>query len=133
MLNLLTLLAGVIVVLLLLALDANLKRAIARQNALIPLGVWARLNLIFDVLFGRLDWLGEHVNEQGLWYLDRTIKLRRLLMLVVAIYVVLAVAVASSASSALTLSGCQPSTVSSMPIGCLGVSPRPRRSACCDR
>jgi hypothetical protein len=96
MLNFLTLLAGFVVVLLLLALDANLKRAIARQNVLIPLGVWARLNLIFDALFGRLDWLGEHLNEQGLWHLDRTIMLRRLLVLVLAIYVLLCVASANS-------------------------------------
>jgi hypothetical protein len=44
------------VVLLLLVLDANLKCAIAGQNVVIPLGVWARFNLIFDALFGRLDW-----------------------------------------------------------------------------
>jgi len=41
MLNFLTLLAGVIVLLLVLALDANLKCAIAGQNVVIPLGVWA--------------------------------------------------------------------------------------------
>jgi hypothetical protein len=96
MLIFLTFLAGFIVVLLLVALDANLKRAIARQNVVVPLGAWGRLGLIFDALFGGLDWLGEHLNEQGLRHLDRTIKLRRLLVLVLAIYVLLCVASVTS-------------------------------------
>jgi hypothetical protein len=96
MLIFLTLLAGFIAVLLLVALDANIKHAIARQNVVVPLGVWGRLGLIFDALFGRLDWLGEHLNEQGLWHLDRAIKLRRLLVLVLAIYMLLCVASANS-------------------------------------
>src|SRR5262245_31770995 len=96
MLTFLTLVGGLIVVLLLLALDANLKRAIARQNVVVPLGVRGRLGLVFNVPFGSLNWLREHLNEQGRWYLDRTIKLRRLLVLVLLIYLLLCIASAAS-------------------------------------
>ena len=100
MLNFLAPLAGFIVILLLVALDANLKHAIARQNVIAPIGFWARLGLVLDALFGRLDWLSEHLDEQGLWYIDRTIRIRRLLMLVLAVYALLCVASATSQSGA---------------------------------
>ena len=92
MLDILLLLLGLNLMMGCVVFYTNLRRAITSTNLVRPFGLSAQFRLSLNAWLGRLDWVGEHLTDQGLWHLDRAIRIRRLLAYGLAIYVVLMMA-----------------------------------------